>query len=213
MNIRTPFILKLIYPSIICRVPTTEKKLFLTFDDGPIPDVTLQVIEHLNKYNAKATFFCVGDNVKKHPSEYAHLQRSKHAVGNHTQHHLNGFKTATNDYINNVAIASNYVHSKLFRPPYGRMKPAQYFALKNNYKIVMWDVLSYDYDAKISAEQCLHNVIDNSRSGSIIVFHDSIKAADKMLYVLPKVLEHFSEAGFAFESLADNNLTVSEIRV
>ncbi len=201
MNIRAPFFLKWIYPSVICRIPTIEKKLFLTFDDGPIPDVTPQVVNLLNKYKAKATFFCVGDNVVKHQLEFSLLLKEKHAIGNHTQHHLNGFKTSTTNYLKDVFDASKPITSTLFRPPYGKLTPSQYKALKKNYNIVMWDVLSYDFDMETTREQCLHNVIRHSRNGSIIVFHDSLKAADKMLYALPHVLEHFSNEGYVFESI------------
>ncbi len=202
MKIRTPFFLKWIYPSILCKVPTQEKKLYLTFDDGPIPEITPKVIDLLNQYNAKATFFCVGDNVEKHPFEYSLLQKNNHAVGNHTYHHLNGFKTSLNKYVNDVNNASAFISSKLFRPPYGRITPAQYISLRKNYKIVMWDVLSYDFDASVNCEQCLQNVIKHSRNGSVIVFHDSVKAADKMLYALPEVLKCFTEQGYSFETIS-----------
>lgn len=205
MNVRTPRVLKWMYPSIICRIPTKEKKIYLTFDDGPIPDITPQVVQLLKQYNAKATFFCVGNNVQKHPEEYSLLHREKQAVGNHTQHHLNGFKTSLNDYLEDVREASVAISSKLFRPPYGRMRPSQYKALKNNYTIVMWDVLSYDFDSSVPRELCLQNVIRHTRNGSIIVFHDSIKAADKMLFVLPRILKHFSEAGYIFETISQTN--------
>lgn len=203
--IRTPFFLKLIYPSVICRLTSSEKKLYLTFDDGPIPGVTEEVINILKQHKAKATFFCVGANVVKHPYEFSLLQKEKHAIGNHTMHHLNGFKTSHNDYKEDVAKASNYISSKLFRPPYGRMKPAQYNALKSSYKIVMWDVLSCDFDANVTREQCLQNVTGYSRNGSIIVFHDSVKAADKMLYALPQVLNYFTERGYSFETIPQPN--------
>ena len=129
------------------------------------------------------------------------LQRENHAVGNHTQHHVNGFKTSLNNYVEEVSKASALITSQLFRPPYGRMRPSQYKALKSHYTIVMWDVLSYDFDTTVTREQCLQNVIQHTRNGSIIVFHDSVKAADKMLFVLPQVLKYFSEAGYTFETI------------
>jgi len=179
----------------------SEKKLYLTFDDGPLPTVTPHVLSILKQYNAKATFFCVGDNVSKHPQEYAQLLNEGHAVGNHTQHHLNGFKTSLNQYKEDVQQAATHISSNLFRPPYGRFMPAQYNALRADYNIVMWDVLSYDFDTRVTKHQCLHNVIKHSRNGSVIVFHDSVKASDKMLYALPQVLDHFSKLGYAFGKL------------
>lgn len=201
MNVRIPLLAKWLYPSITCRIPTSEKKLFITFDDGPIPGVTPKAVEILNDYNAKATFFCVGENVEKHRDEYSLLHRNNHAVGNHTYHHLNGFKTSSGSYIKDVERASRCISSKLFRPPYGRLTPSQYSILNTHYSIIMWDVLSYDFDKEITNEQCLKNVLHFSRNGSIIVFHDSVKASDKMLHVLPQVLKHFSEEGYKFETL------------
>lgn len=187
-------------------MPSSEKKIYLTFDDGPIPDVTPKVVALLNQYNARATFFCVGNNVQKHPYEFSLLQKNNHAIGNHTQRHINGFKSSVEAYVEDVTAASYHIKSTLFRPPYGRIKPLQYFVLKKKYKIVMWDVLSYDFDDKITYEECLRNILDKTRNGSIIVFHDSVKAADKMLYVLPRFLDHFSNAGYSFESINEKQL-------
>lgn len=195
------------YPSIIWRMNTSEKKIYLTFDDGPIPEVTPKVIALLNQYNAKATFFCVGNNVQKYPYEYSLLQKNNHAIGNHTHQHINGFKSSIEDYVTDVAAASSHIKSTLFRPPYGRIKPAQYIVLKKKYNIIMWDVLSYDFDANITREKCWQNVLQKTRKGSIIVFHDSVKAADKMLYALPRFLEHFTNADYSFESINEKNIS------
>ncbi len=198
---KTPAFLQFLMPSYTWRVPTTEKILYLTFDDGPIPVVTPWVLETLRTYAAKATFFCVGDNVQKHPEVFQQLISEGHAVGNHTFNHLNGWKTETKTYLENVAQCRQVVNSQLFRPPYGRMKPQQLKALKRDFRIVMWDVLSGDFSQKLSAETCLQHVVQFARPGSIVVLHDSLKAERNLRYVLPRVLEHFSGLGFRFEGM------------
>lgn len=204
--VKSPFWLKNIYPNLIWDIPSQEKKLFLTFDDGPHPIITIQVLDLLKAYNAKATFFCIGNNVVKYPQVYKRIIDEGHAVGNHTFNHLNGWKTPDELYLNEIDKTRDYIDSNLFRPPYGRISRFQIQQLlkpKYQMKMVMWSVLSGDFDRDISAEKCLNNVLLSTKAGSIIVFHDSEKAAEKMLYALPKVLEQFSKKGFAFEKITD----------
>ena len=210
--VKTPQLIQSLFPNFTWKIPSTEKVLYLTFDDGPIPSVTPWVMEQLEQYNAKATFFCVGDNVKKHPEIFQQLIFKGHAIGSHTQNHLNGWITDNIPYFHNVRHAANLTNSVLFRPPYGRLRPKQAQFLQRHYRIVMWDVLSGDFDPRISPEQCLANVINNASEGSIIVFHDSLKAEDKLNYVLPKVLEHFTKEGYVFEKLSEQNLAQQPLR-
>jgi len=201
--VKTPKIIQNLFPNFTWRIPTTDKIIYLTFDDGPIPEVTPWVLNQLKKYNAKATFFCVGENVKVNPSIFDQLKEEGHMTGNHTFNHLNGWGTDNIPYFHNIRNCAHLVKSSLFRPPYGRMLPRQAQFLQRHYQIVMWDVLSGDFDPNISKQQCLDNVINNTKSGSIIVFHDSLKAKDKLEFVLPKVLQHFSQQGFIFETLKE----------
>ena len=198
---RTPRLIQNLMPAYTWRVPTDEKVIYLTFDDGPIPDVTHWVLNTLKEHNAKATFFCVGDNVKKHPVVFQQILADGHAVGNHTFNHLSGWDTENIAYFHNIRHCARLVKSPLFRPPYGRLTPKQTQFLTRHYQIVMWDVLSGDFDTTISPETCLQNVISGARRGSIVVFHDSLKAADHMMYALPRVLEHYASRGYRFESL------------
>lgn len=202
--VKTPRLLQSLLPTFTWRIPTDEKVIYLTFDDGPIPEVTPWVLDTLRSYNAKATFFCVGDNVKKHPSVFQQVLAEKHAVGNHTFNHLNGWDSENISFFHNVRHCAQLVKSSLFRPPYGRLTPKQTQFLTRHYKIVMWDVLSGDFDQNITKEDCLNNVLASTRRGSIIVFHDSIKAAERMMYTLPRVLEHFAAKGYRFEALKSN---------
>ena len=204
--VKSPFWLKRIYSDLIWEIPTQEKKLFLTFDDGPHPVITMQVLDLLKAYKAKATFFCIGNNVVKYPEVYKRIIDEGHAVGNHTFNHLNGWETPDELYLNDIKKAMYYIDSNLFRPPYGRISRFQIQQLlkpKYQMKLIMWSVLSGDFDPNISAEKCLNNVSLSTIAGSIIVFHDSEKAAEKMLYALPKVLAQFSKKGFAFEKITD----------
>ena len=210
--VKTPHFIQNLFPNYTWRIPTQEKVLYLTFDDGPIPTVTPWVLEQLEAFQARATFFCVGDNIRKHPEVFEQVVASGHAVGNHTFNHLNGWQTENISYFHNVRHCANMVHSVLFRPPYGRLKPKQAQFLQRHYRIVMWDVLSGDFDPKLSEEQCLANVLNNAENGSIIVFHDSLKAEDKLHYVLPKVLEYFTEQGYVFGKLNEQELAVSQVR-
>ncbi|MEM5566658.1 polysaccharide deacetylase family protein [Psychroserpens sp. AS72] len=202
--VKTPVVAKKMFPNYVWDIATTSKELYLTFDDGPTPEITNWTLDILKKYNAKATFFCIGTNIKKHPDLFKNIIRDGHAVGNHTQNHIKGWKTNSIDYVKEVEEAQRAINSKLnlFRPPYGQISPKQGKKLiELGYQIIMWDVLSFDWEKNISEEKCLENVISKSKAGSIIVFHDSVKASKNMMYALPKVLEFFSEKGFVFKSL------------
>lgn len=203
---QAPLLLQKLFPSITWRIPDSKNSLYLTFDDGPIPVVTPWVLETLDKYNAKATFFCIGQNVKRYPEIYREIISRGHQTGNHTHRHLNGWNVKNKNYFADVSECSNYVHSTLFRPPYGKIKPSQIRELKKNYQLVMWDVLSQDYDEKRTAGQCSASVIRESKPGSIIVFHDSIKAESRLRGSLPTVLEHFIKKGFEFTRLESSRL-------
>ena len=201
---KSPFWLRSLFPKYIWRKPANEEEptIYLTFDDGPIPTVTPWVLEQLAAYQAQATFFCIGDNVRKHPAVFKRLQADGHSIGNHTFNHLKGCKTEKTTYVDNALKCESYFKTKLFRPPYGRIKKAQAEELSRaNYKIVMWDVLAGDWSAKISAADCLKACIKNSSNGTIIVFHDSLKAEEKLRYVLPKFLEHYHNLGYRFKAL------------
>jgi peptidoglycan/xylan/chitin deacetylase (PgdA/CDA1 family) len=199
----SPFWLKAIYPRYIWHIPVKEKKIFLTFDDGPIPEITEFVLDKLREFNAKATFFCIGDNVRKHQNIYQKLLSEGHSVGNHTFNHMNGWKTENPIYIENISLCDQQLGNatQLFRPPYGRIKRSQANLLPKECKIVMWDVLSGDFSPQVSPQVCLSKSIKYTKSGSIVLFHDSLKAAGNMMYALPKYLKHFTENGYRFEAL------------
>ena len=198
-----PRFIQRLYPERIWAFSRSSNSVFLTFDDGPIPEVTPWVLDELKKHNAKATFFCIGENVQKHPEIFQRILSEGHSVGNHTFKHLNGWKTATSEYIENIEKAKKQMHNSefkiqnsrlLFRPPYGKITSKQAKTLqKKGFKIVMWDIISYDYDTNVSEEKCLQNVLKNIRSGSVVVFHDSLKAEKNLRYVFPKVLEFLNE--------------------
>ncbi len=175
--------------------------MFITFDDGPIPEVTPWVLDVLDDYNAKATFFCVGDNAQRNRPILEKVMEKGHAIGNHTFHHVNGWKTASKDYIEEVALAQDILKTELFRPPHGALRFSAKETIRQNYKIIMWDILSRDYDNSISKEECLQNVINHAKNGSIIVFHDSLKAQKNMRYAMPRTLSYFAKQGFTFERL------------
>ncbi|MCM2301011.1 MAG: polysaccharide deacetylase family protein [Flavobacteriaceae bacterium] len=206
--VKTPNFIKSLYKDLVWSFTVSEKKLYLTFDDGPTPEITLFILEQLKNYNAKATFFCVGENIEKHPAIFKKIIDEGHTVGNHTNNHLNGWKTKTLDYIDNIEKAQKKLinqylsKTKLFRPPYGKIKFSQIEKLKENgYKIIMWDILSGDFDIGISKEQVLNNILKNTVNGSIIVMHDHQKAKDKLQYCLPIILKHYTSLGFSFEKI------------
>lgn len=207
--VKTHLLIKKNFKKMVWDIPNSEKKIYLTFDDGPIPMVTEWVLDLLKSNNVKATFFCIGDNIKKHPEIYKRILIEGHQTGNHTFNHLNGWKTETNHYIDNFKLCEtehsklNTEHSFLFRPPYGKIKPSQSKVVRNlGYKIIMWDVLSYDFDSTISAEKCLENVITHTAQGSIIVFHDSLKAEKNLRFALPKAIQILKDKGFVFDVIS-----------
>jgi peptidoglycan/xylan/chitin deacetylase (PgdA/CDA1 family) len=201
---KTPWLLKKFYPQLIWNKSSESHCIYLTFDDGPIPIVTPFVLNILKQYNAKATFFCIGDNVSKHPDIFKQIINDGHSIGNHTYNHLKGWKTADNTYLDNFLIADELLHTNLFRPPYGRIKRSQIKLLnqaKPGLNIIMWDVLSGDFDINLKPEACLQNVLKHTENGSIIVFHDSLKAYERLEYVLPRAMEEWRKAGYEFKPL------------
>lgn len=205
-RIKTPWWLpKLFNKKMVWKMPSGIKPaVYLTFDDGPHPVATPFVLEQLKAYDAKATFFCIGKNVVEYPVIYEQILEAGHSVGNHTQNHLNGWDTDTEKYIANIIEASQSIGSRLFRPPYGRIRKAQAYMLTESrqpWKIIMWDVLSADFDIKITPEQCFENVLKHIEPGSIVVFHDSAKAWDRMSYTLPRVLQYCREQNWAMAAI------------
>lgn len=200
--VKTPWLFKKLFPNYIWDLPNNEHKIYLSFDDGPHPTATPFVLDVLKEYHAKATFFCIGKNVELYRDIYQRVIDEGHSVGNHTQNHLNGWKTADENYLSDITDAHHTIDSNLFRPPYGKITGFQAKLLqKMGYKIVMWDVLSGDFDVKLSKENCAENVILQAKSGSIIVFHDSQKAWERLAFALPKVLKNFAEKGFEFDRI------------
>lgn len=204
--IKIPWIVKRIFSSYVWSLPGDENAVYLTFDDGPHPTITPWVLDHLKRFDAKASFFCIGNNVHKHPDVYQKILDDGHAIGNHTYHHLNGRKMDDKKYLDDIAAATQLIESNLFRPPYGRIKNSQAKRISgalrtNDAHIIMWDVLSADFDSSFSPEQCLRNVLDNVSAGSIIVFHDSEKAFDNLKFVLPATLKSLKEEGFIFRKI------------
>jgi peptidoglycan/xylan/chitin deacetylase (PgdA/CDA1 family) len=201
---RTPFFLPWIYPSLTWRIPCNEKIIYLTFDDGPVPGPTEFVLDTLKKFNAKATFFCIGENVKKYPVIFRRILQEGHEIGNHTFNHLKGWSTNVENYVDNIKLCEgeflekNKKSSLLFRPPYGRITRGQIKSL-TNFDIIMWDVLTHDYNKSISKQSCSSQSIKATRPGSIVVFHDSVKAEKNMSYALPIFMDHFSNQGYSFE--------------
>jgi peptidoglycan/xylan/chitin deacetylase (PgdA/CDA1 family) len=209
---KTPELVKTIFPNFVWNISTEEKALYLTFDDGPTPEVTEWVLKQLKQYNAKATFFCIGKNIDKHPTIFEDVLKDGHTIGNHTYNHLKGWKTNTKNYLKDIDKAQDVIDSlvknqkdethNLFRPPYGKFKSKQSSAIqKLNYKIILWDVLSYDWDTTVSEEGCLSNVMSSAKKGSVIVFHDSIKAKRNLMYALPRVLKYYSEKEYTFKAI------------
>lgn len=211
--VKIPRFIKRIFPNYVWDFSSKDKTLYLTFDDGPTPEITAWTLNILKSYNAKATFFCIGNNIEKHPDIFNTIITEGHHIGNHTHNHLKGWKTSTTDYIENVQQTQHSINKSilgnektlkttLFRPPFGKIKNSQAKALiALGYKIIMWSVISIDWEQKLAKEQCLKNVIKNTTNGNIIVFHDSVKASKNMKYALPKVLEHFSNKGYVFKAI------------
>ena len=207
---KTNFLMRAVYPDFIWRKNRAEKNIYLTFDDGPIPEITEFVLETLLRFDAKATFFCIGDNIRKHPDIFGKVIQDGHSIGNHTYNHLRGWDTEDSEYLDNVKqcdteisnkIEWNNNSKKLFRPPHGRIKRSQASVLLPEYDIIMWDVLTADYDAAISPAKVLAKTLQYTENGSIVLFHDSIKANKSMSFALPRVLEYFSEREFRFQSI------------
>lgn len=197
-----PIIYRMLFPGAIWRKPIKgQKTVYLTFDDGPIPEITPWVLDLLDEYNIKATFFCVGDNVRKHPEIYKMVLNRGHRVGNHTFNHIQGIRKFSKRYLENTRLASEYIESDLFRPPHGHMRISQFFTLRRYYQIVMWDVVTRDYSKLMTPEQVYENVKKYTRDGSVIVFHDSLKAERNMKYALPKSIEWLKEQGYSFQVL------------
>ncbi len=196
MNVQFPRILRIFFKNFIWRKTPSEKVIYLTFDDGPVPEVTPLVLDILDKYGWKATFFCVGENVQKNPELYADILRRGHKTGNHSFNHVKGFNLNTLDYVDNVKKTSELNNSKLFRPPYGKITRKQARILQKDYEIIMWDVITHDYNKKLSPDNVFKNVKNNLRKGSIVVFHDSIKAKDNVLNVLPWAIEFWESKGY-----------------
>ena len=194
--VKTPNLLKPLMGDMVWNIETDQNEIYLTFDDGPTPGVTDWVLDLLKQYNAQATFFCVGKNVVAHPELYWRILEEGHAVGNHSFDHPNGWDTKDEDYFKNVAQCAELVDSNLFRPPYGKISRSQSKKLREQYKLIMWDVLAGDFDLSITAEECYRNVVDNTSKGSIVVLHDSIKAEKNLKYVLPRVFERFQQYRF-----------------
>lgn len=199
--VRPPQILRSLYKPSIWRLKETDPTIYLTFDDGPIPELTPWVLDVLKRFQVKATFFCVGENIIKHPDIFKRIIDEGHMVGNHTHNHLKGWQVSNEDYFKNIEQCQQLTKTNLFRPPYGRIKKSQFKAISKSYKIVFWDVLSYDYDKLVSEEKCLKNCLKYTRNGSIIVFHDNVKAQKNLKYTLPKFIEHFQELNYNFTPL------------
>jgi peptidoglycan/xylan/chitin deacetylase (PgdA/CDA1 family) len=193
-------ILPYLYPSLIWKIQTKKKITYLTFDDGPHPEATAFVLDELKKHEAKATFFCVGKNLQQYPALAERIIAEGHQLGNHTFHHLNGWTTNDNLYIESIEQTRSLTHgSDLFRPPYGKIRKSQIRIIQNRYRIIMWNVLSFDFDQNTGPEECLQNVITKVKPGSIIVFHDSAKAFHNLKYALPATLQFLKETGYRFK--------------
>ena len=198
---RAPSILSRLYPNSIWRKERTELKIYLTFDDGPIPDLTPWVLDVLKHYNIKATFFCVGQNISKNPEIFKRVLDEGHQVGNHTYNHIKGWKSSNENYIDNVKKCQELTKTNLFRPPYGRITKKQFKLLSPDYNVVFWDVLTHDYDNRLTPEKCFKNAVKYTRNGSIIVFHDNIKAEQNLKYALPLYIEYFLKLNYKFATL------------
>ncbi len=201
--VKTPNMIPKLFRNHIWCFPTKKKVLYLTFDDGPTPEITEWVLDTLKQYNAKATFFCIGKNIEQNPKIFQKIIEQGHAIGNHTYNHEKGWETANIEYLDSILKTEKLIQkSKIFRPPYGKIKPSQTkLLIEHNYKVIMWSVLSGDFDSEITSEKCLNNVLKNTEKGSVIVFHDSIKAFEKLQIVLPQILAYFSKKGYVFKKI------------
>ena len=195
-----PQLIRLLYPYALWRMDKKVKAVYLTFDDGPIPEVTPWVLDLLDKYQIKATFFMVGDNVRKHPKEYQMVVERGHRIGNHTFNHIRGFEYLSKNYLANADKANEYLHTDLFRPPHGHMRWPQYWVLKHKYRIVMWDLVTRDYSKRLNGPPVFQNVKQYVRNGSIITFHASLKSQQNMKYALPRSIEWLLSHGYAFKA-------------
>jgi len=196
---RPPKLLQSLLPQCFWSLPNRQNKIYLTFDDGPTPEVLPVILKTLDTYKIPATFFCVGENMQKHPDLVKEMLKKGHAIGNHTHNHISGWRVKNKTYFENVEACHKVYKSKLFRPPYGRLRTSQANELKRKYKIIMWDVLSYDYDKKVLPEICFRNVIDATKSGSVIVFHDNVKALKNLEYALPRSIDFLLKKDFVFD--------------
>lgn len=204
-TVRPPLLFRMLSPKYLsCDIPGHLQEIFLTFDDGPVPEVTPKIIKILDEFKVKATFFVVGDNVHKHPEVFNQLISAGHSIGNHTFHHLNGWHTSPASYAEDVFRCNELFRTNLFRPPYGRFTPSQYFLLRRHYRFILWSVLTYDFDHHTTPKACLRYAIENTGPGSVVVFHDSIKASEKVIYALPRFLETFQKQGFRFSSIPNS---------
>lgn len=208
--IKTPKLIRKLFPNYLWNKSRKKPYVYFTFDDGPIPEVTPWVMDTLKAHDMHGTFFCVGDNVRKHRAIYDRLISEGHSVGNHSYSHKSGWSTKADKYLDDVELCGSFVQSNLYRPPYGRLKPQQAEALRHNYRIVMWDILSGDFDQNITPEQCYQNVIQNLKPGSIVVFHDNIKSFDTLKTVLPKVIEYCKSKGLTSKAIKYNNTSVKK---
>lgn len=197
----TPQLMPWLIPAITWRMPEVGNTIYLTFDDGPHPEITPWVMQELDKYNAKATFFCVGDNVRKYPHIAQQVVDNGHSLGNHTYNHLNGWNTPNYTYLKNIALCDSYTHSPLFRPPYGKIGLAQLLAVRKKYKVVYWSILSRDFEADLNVAESLEYMKANTQAGSIVLFHDSVKAEKNLKQLLPDFLAHLAAQGFNFKAL------------
>jgi peptidoglycan/xylan/chitin deacetylase (PgdA/CDA1 family) len=199
--VRPPSFLRWIYPNAVWNLPSEQKVVYLSFDDGPTPFVTEKVLELLEEYQAKATFFCIGKNIERHPELFNIVKEKGHHIGSHTYSHLNGWKSKPTDYLNDYHKGRDLARSNLFRPPYGRILLNPLQTIQKQDKVIMWDILSKDYDYKLSPDEVFNNVTRNIKPGSIIVFHDSEKAKKNVLAVLPQLLQYLKQQGYAMEAI------------
>ncbi|MBP8904498.1 MAG: polysaccharide deacetylase family protein [Paludibacteraceae bacterium] len=196
-----PDFIKLMWRTPVWRINPSEKVIYLTFDDGPNPEVTPRVLDILDEFEAKATFFCVGENVMKYPEIFQEVKHRGHAVGNHTFNHVKGTEKTVKEYVDNVGKAHEYIHSKLFRPPHGRITLSQVNKLKADFKIIMWDFITYDFDRQVTSTEILKEVKLRSRNGSVVIFHDSLKARKNVLEALPEALRYWKKEGYEVKAL------------